>query len=211
MACSCAPATTCQAVLHASAVFVGRVVSIEDAKTADPRPFLSERRVTLSVTEPFFGASESELTMWTGTGRGDCGYPFVVGTTYLVYGFASQNGSLSTSICSRTQPASWAGGDLKYLRGLTTSPPVEGRAFGRATSSRKPFGGARLIAESGDHVITAVTDADGKFELHGPPGVYRLRVEVPPTMTASAPATVNLFDSRGCGTIAVSVQIAKLR
>jgi hypothetical protein len=106
---------------------------------------------------------------------------------------------------------SFAGGDLEYLRGLTTSPPVDARAFGRAMSAGKPYRGARILAEANDRLITAVTDADGKFELHGPPGVYRLRVEVPPAMTASAPATVNLFDSRGCGTIAVAVQVAKLR
>jgi len=210
-ACDCVQSTTCQGVLRSSAVFVGRVISVEDPKPAEHRPFAGERRITFKVTERFIGASGTEVIVWTGMGGGDCGYGFVVGTTYLVYGFSTPDGSLSTSICSRTQPVSFAGGDLEYLRGLTTSPPVDARAFGRAMSAGKPYRGARILAEANDRLITAVTDADGKFELHGPPGVYRLRVEVPPAMTASAPATVNLFDSRGCGTIAVAVQVAKLR
>jgi hypothetical protein len=78
-------------------------------------------------------------------------------------------------------------------------------------SAGKPFKDARVMALAGDTLITAVTDAQGKFELHGPPGVYRLNVEVPAGLRVSAPAQVSVFDSRGCGTIAVSVQVAKLR
>jgi hypothetical protein len=214
-ACDCVQSTTCQGVLRSSAVFVGRVVGIKDATVPARPPATLEvfggRLVTFRVVERFFGVTESDVTVRTGMGGGDCGYGFVVGTTYLVYAYTLADGSLTTSICSRTQPSSSAGADLKYLRGLTTPPAVEARAFGRATSAGKPFAGARVIAESGDHVITAVTDADGKFELHGPPGVYRLGVEVPSGKSAVAPARVSLFDSRGCGTIAVSVQVAKLR
>ena len=210
-ACDCKLLSPCESVLHSSAVFVGRVVRIEDPNLADSRPILAGRRVTLHVTGRYYGATEADIVIFTGIGGGDCGYPFVVGSTYLVYGSTSPNGSLSTSICAHTQLFAAAGSDLEYLHGLTTAPPAAARAFGRAMSAGKPYKGARIFLESSGRPITAVSGTDGKFELRGPPGVYRLRVEIPSATTASAPAAVILADSRGCGTITVSVQVAKLR
>ena len=46
----------------------------------------------------------------TGSGGGDCGFNFAVGSTYLVFAHRQPTkGRLSTGICSRTSLASWAG------------------------------------------------------------------------------------------------------
>ncbi len=204
-ACTCRSLSQCQEVLSSSAIFVGRVVSIDDGRGA-----MYPRRATLRVTERFVGAAESDVIINTGMGGGDCGYPFVVGMSYVVYASSTRDGLLVTSICTKTQPASSAGGDLKYLRALTQSPPAEARASGRAMSAGKPVPGVRVIAEADGRVLTVISDGNGNFELHGPPGLYHLRIETPRGMSATAPSTVTLFDSRGCGTITVSVQGAKL-
>jgi hypothetical protein len=50
-----------------------------------------------------------------------CGYPFIVGETYLVYGTDDwvDLGDYYTHLCTRTVPMEWANEDLDYL-----GPPV---------------------------------------------------------------------------------------
>jgi len=75
--------------------------------------------VHLTVEESLRGTlqQDTEAVVNTGHGGGDCGYPFVVGTTYLVYA-GSANGRLGTNICSQTRPKVMVGGLLKQLRAL---------------------------------------------------------------------------------------------
>ena len=56
------------------------------------------------VRHQWKGELADTVQSMTGTGGGDCGYPFEVGVPYLVF---STQGSpyLSTSICTRTKPA----------------------------------------------------------------------------------------------------------
>src|SRR5216684_4962292 len=72
------------------AVFLGKVT----AKVAQARPDAGGAvdlpvgyAVHFSVDESFYGVSDpgAEAVVYTGSGAGDCGYPFVVGTNYLVY------------------------------------------------------------------------------------------------------------------------------
>lgn len=73
-------------------------------------------RVTLTVERAWKGASDSaSLTILTGTGGGDCGYPFVVGESYLVYASPTSVGLPSTTICHRTRPVSDAQLDIQAL------------------------------------------------------------------------------------------------
>lgn len=104
-------------------VFLGKVTE----KIAQPRPNAADLvdlpagyAVHFSVEESFYGGTEarSETIVYTGSGAGDCGYPFVVGTSYLVYAGVGSGGQLSTSICSGTQPEITAGGLLKQLRAI---------------------------------------------------------------------------------------------
>lgn len=63
-------------------------------------------RVQFSPVEILQGATgpDSTITVHTGQGGGDCGYPFVTGSQYLVYASVLQ-GRLTTSICTSTVPA----------------------------------------------------------------------------------------------------------
>ena len=57
------------------------------------------------------------MTLHTGSGMGDCGYPFVVGQRYLVYAFHF-NGQLMTNICTQTGPADMASATIDELKKL---------------------------------------------------------------------------------------------
>src|SRR5216683_4092851 len=105
------------------AVFLGKVT----AKVAQARPTSAGApdlpagyAVHFSVDESFYGVAEAfgETVVYTGSGGGDCGYPFVVGTSYLVYAGVGSDGRLSTGICHGTQPEIMVGGLLKQLRAV---------------------------------------------------------------------------------------------
>jgi hypothetical protein len=104
------------------AVFLGKVT----AKVAQARPEAAGvadlpvgYTVHFSVDESFYGAeSGRETVVYTGSGFGDCGYPFVVGTSYLVYAGPGTDGRLSTGTCSGTKPEIISGGVLMQLRAI---------------------------------------------------------------------------------------------
>src|SRR5688572_26092023 len=60
-------------------VFVARVTAVHFPE--GPR---LQRRVTLQVAEVFRGDVRGDIDLLTGSGGGDCGYPFAAGETYLV-------------------------------------------------------------------------------------------------------------------------------
>jgi hypothetical protein len=72
-------------------------------------------RVTLSVDRVIKGSSGASVTLITGHGGGDCGYPFEVGSKYLIFVWKGRDGLLRTSICTRTKPASTAGADIAAM------------------------------------------------------------------------------------------------
>jgi hypothetical protein len=91
----------CDATWRADAVFVGNVVSIETLTVS--AGVLRGRRVDLAVVEAFRGLQLSEVTLHTGYGGADCGYPFAMGESFLVYAYRTPEGHLTTSICTRTR------------------------------------------------------------------------------------------------------------
>jgi 5-hydroxyisourate hydrolase-like protein (transthyretin family) len=224
-ACSCTQSgPACQEFFQAHAVFVGRVLDIAENKLPSPTPaqmMFERRRVRLAVMEKFSGVFDGEVAVTTGMGGGDCGYGFVVGETYLVYAWAPSDGTLSVGICSRTQLLATAGADLKFLRSLQSIASLEGRIIGRVTMregfygkflpngepDQAPFSGARVLADGVGTTLSATTREDGTYELHGPPGVYELRAEVPPDRYAQPwSPDVRIPDNRGCAQANVDIR-----
>src|SRR5262245_784963 len=87
-ACICeSSGPPCQAAFKTPVVFLGRVLSISNAVSSGARP-RSVNLVRIAVSQSFGGlsASEKEITVSTADNEGECGYSFVVGTEYIVYG-----------------------------------------------------------------------------------------------------------------------------
>jgi hypothetical protein len=90
------------------------------------------RLVQLAVVEAFRAFQLSQVTLVTGYGQVDCGYPFRMGESYVVYAYRSPTGQLSTGICTRTRPVANATDDLTYLRSLVAIRPGDlARVAGR--------------------------------------------------------------------------------
>lgn len=115
-ACSCVmPPPPEEALNSADAVFSGEVVDIVDNKG-----MLNGNGVTVyfEVDESWKGINKSEVSVTTGYNDGDCGFPFEVGQSYLVYastGDMYRSNALSTTICQRTTNLANATEDLNVL------------------------------------------------------------------------------------------------
>jgi hypothetical protein len=106
LGCSCSEYPTFeQAFLQSAAVFRGTVTSIVPA---DPSYFM-QVWVTLQTTAWWKGAASETATVMTGANEAICGYPFVIGSEYLVFApVYNVGGPLQTHLCWRTH-APWAG------------------------------------------------------------------------------------------------------
>lgn len=93
------------------AVFTGEVTGITKN---DATPF-GGLEVTLRVKKVWKGAPEQEVKVHTAGTSAACGYPFVVGKTYLVYAVRDEADPLRVSLCSRTALLEDAGEDLEFL------------------------------------------------------------------------------------------------
>jgi len=103
LACSCVEITSCQAYNNADVIFVGKVVGSKEQKTVEDysksyqnsntSTSAKPKTITYDVGEIYFEVQESFLasekgsrvTIYSGTGGGDCGFWFKRGETYLVY------------------------------------------------------------------------------------------------------------------------------
>jgi hypothetical protein len=111
-ACSCGEEwSATEALTNHSAVFSANVVAVEDDATSP----IMRKKVTLQVLESWKGVTMSEVVLYTGIGRGDCGFAFSAGARYLVFGGWDRNGDLGTGICTRTKLLEDAASDLSEL------------------------------------------------------------------------------------------------
>lgn len=136
-ACSCLPSPTpCAGVGSSTTIFVGtpiaresftrpmRVVRIGRPNVEETlqRPML---RFTFTVAEALKGPVRAGATMSVVTppDADACGFPFVEGTRYLVYG-SDDAGQIATGLCSRTRREAAGGADLALLRETKIGTPV---------------------------------------------------------------------------------------
>ena len=111
-ACSCArPTSARRAAELSAAVFTGRVVEIRTV----PGRFGPDLRVTFAVARAWKGSTATRAVVLTAASTSACGYPFVVGRTYLVFAAHEANGQLETGHCSRTAMLSHALKDATEL------------------------------------------------------------------------------------------------
>ena len=95
LACSCAAGgTALEAFSEADAVFSGQVQSIEKAGM--------NVLVTFDTGVVWKGEANPSYEVMTTDNSAACGYPFVEDEWYIVYASVSDDGMLSTGLCSRT-------------------------------------------------------------------------------------------------------------
>ena len=99
-ACSCMKLTPAEGLSSSDAVFSGEVTQIEKNEATR----FGGLEVTLRVKEVWKGAPAEEIKVHTAGNSAACGYPFAVGTTYLVYALNDEADPMRVSLCSRTAP-----------------------------------------------------------------------------------------------------------
>jgi hypothetical protein len=182
LACTCSPvAEPCEAYWEASAVFSGTVVEAVEITVevpwGDETLRYSQRLVRFNVLDAYRGAAPGSAEVLTGMADSDCGYPFLVGENYLVYGFrVAGDERLRAHICSRTRPLADASADLEYIRGLSRAD-TPGRVFGVATLYGEsadggqpiyigPLENSKIALVGGGKRYVVSTDALGRFEFN---------------------------------------------
>jgi hypothetical protein len=167
------------------------------------------------VEESFRGAGTpgGEMTVYTGSGGGDCGYPFLSGESYLVYAEPlKQDGLLHTGICSATAPAAAEAGAVRELRALRDHKPLDD-LFGtfllapkglrlEDRVNAKPLAGVsvQLTGLSGAS-YSSQTDSQGVYTFSGLiGGTYQVRAEGQIGLTLlSGPVSLDLgLEALGC-------------
>jgi len=91
----------------ANAVFSGEVIGINKI------PKTRKLSIRIQVEESWKDILPEEITVITDLDS--CGYPFQVGTTYLVFAHNSDDNNLTTGSCSLNKPIYKAAEELKIL------------------------------------------------------------------------------------------------
>ncbi len=118
-ACSCVePGTPSEELEKFSAVFAGRVVSVQHSFDPDAGSVVREAEdrttVGFEVSAVWKGTVHEDMYITTPPTGGSCGFTFVEGEEYIVYGHDSNydDGGYTVGICSRTALLGLAQADL---------------------------------------------------------------------------------------------------
>jgi hypothetical protein len=223
LACSCyVSGPPCQATWTADVIFTGTVKSmttIDNDRLGAP---YESKLVTIDADRGFVQAAPGPIEVVTGTGGGDCGYPFKVGQQYLLYASKTPSGRLSASICSRTRPIADAQEDLRYLTTMGKSGSGV-RVYGRINELKQdpaeaetvdygPVEGLTVSIRGATFARDVLTNADGRFEFPNlPVGKASLTIILPFGYQPSPiESDLELKDTRACRELDLSIrQVAR--
>jgi len=170
---------------------MGKTTSLEEVARSGSGPPISYA-VHFTVEESFRGSSVpgAGIVVDTGLGGGDCGYPFVPGTRYLVYASLT-GGRLYAGICSETKPAVMAAGILPQLRAMrdhqrpddifgTIGMAPKGNGWDSLPDTQ-PLAAVPVRAIAGRGVtFTTQTDGSGAYAFPSlPAGTYTIAPDLP--------------------------------
>ncbi len=119
-ACKCAePSSPSEELEKSAAVFAGRVVSVRHSYDPDAVSHSPEDRTTVrfEVSTVWKGAVNESMYVTTPPTGGSCGFTFIEGEEYIVYGRDSSygDGGYTVGICGRTALLGQAQADLDAL------------------------------------------------------------------------------------------------
>ena len=119
-ACKCAqPGTPSEELERFSAVFAGRVVSVQHSYDPNATSVSPEDRTTVGfeVSTLWKGLVHEDMYITTPPTGGSCGFTFTEGEEYIVYAYDSAyaDSGYTVGICSRTAPLDQAQADIDAL------------------------------------------------------------------------------------------------
>jgi hypothetical protein len=170
------PTVSCE-FLNSSAVFVGTVTSTRD------EPAMSRGDVspdgwlyTLSVQKMFRGPNSKTIEVYTE--NANARFPLRVGNQYLL--FANKfHGRFEITSCGNSASISDAKESVAALERLVI--PVDALIEGHISFSRKDRGAHTnnvvVVIQGNGGTFKAISDSEGWFHLHVPPGKYSATIQ----------------------------------
>jgi hypothetical protein len=211
--CSCFdPGPPCHAYWNADVIFVGtpiRVSMIQRRWQGHQMPYLQYHFRVSDGLKDIQGKYVDVITISQGSA---CGYHFVLGTKYIVYGGRESGSALvGTGLCTRTRPFLEAKEDVEFARSVSQLPPgaeIGGSAHRYSVNLESdrwdevgPIVDAKVSAVSGQRVLETRTGTDGTYRFSGlSPGHYSVSIEMPPDLSPQRLQEVDVHD-RGCAHI----------
>jgi hypothetical protein len=166
--------------LNSDAVFVGTVISFQ---TASPPGASPGWQYDLTVQRLFRGPHTRTIQVFTENSSGR--FPLDVGKRYLIFAYYTDEWVLEIDNCGNSSLLSTAGPALRELRKLQIPKDavIEGNiSFFGSPDTVAQLEGIRVTVRSSTTRSYAVSDRDGWFHLHVPPGIYSAEVEQVPNL-----------------------------
>ncbi len=182
-ACSCAPPPAPLVALgDADAVFSGTVVARRDVNQPRVDGLIGSMdpvEYTIAVLEVWKGELADTVAVRTARLSMSCGYPFEIGTRYLIYARTrADTGCLRTNLCTRTRPLKYTDEDVAELNSLGVAGAAEdvdgpilehfvARLYSDSEEDRAA--GAEALGTMGLALDVVVLELSGLYE-RGTPG-----------------------------------------
>jgi len=168
------PTVACE-FLNSDAVFVGTVVLV---RTAPARGDEYDGWIyDLTVQQLFRGPHTKTIQVFTENSSGR--FPLKLGARYLIFAY-EYDARLEISNCGNSSLISAAGPALRALRKVQIpgDAVIEGNiSFSGIAKRSARLSGIRIAARSNATIVHAVSNREGWFRLHVPPGTYSLDIE----------------------------------
>lgn len=175
------PTVGCE-FLNSDAVFIGTVISTRTTP-AQGEEFDDGWTYEMNVQRVFRGPTGKTISVFTE--NNSARFPLETGKTYVLFATKVQD-RFTIGDCGNSALLSQAAVTIKKLNRLKIPPDAE--IEGRITFSGIPdtgphVSGVRIVIQRGGKTYTAITDRDGWFHLHVPPGRYSAKVQQVPHWT----------------------------
>jgi hypothetical protein len=161
----------CAEFFHSDAVFTGTVISVRNWPEREASPGGWFYR--LKVTKSYKGPSQRALEIFTGNDSGR--FPLEKGHAYLLFAYKDE-GSLTIDNCGNSAELSEASETIQQIERLLANMKSAsgGDIGGRVVVGQRDAsaGGITVTASGGGKKYMGVTDEDGWFHIHVPPGKY---------------------------------------
>ena len=173
------PTVTCE-FLNSDAVFLGTVVSVKIAPARDDE--YQGWLYDLTVRQSFRGPHTKTIRVFTENSSGRL--PLDLGKQYLIFAY-EYNGRLEITNCGNSSLISAAGPALRELQKLQipNDAVIEGNiSFLGSPGADAHLEGIQITVRSGTTTASAISDRNGWFHLHVPPGTYSAKVQQVPNL-----------------------------
>ncbi len=151
-ACSCREGTIKERIAESDVIFTGTVKQF----TGESAGKCGSKTATVTVSRQWKGTLPETIEMPMNDGCVGCGMYLNTGTTYLIYGHLTDQGTVGTGMCSGSRPVKQAAGEFKTLETYA------------ATLSEMD----KAIETSPDSVTPLMAKTDYLLKMHDDKGAY---------------------------------------